>query len=67
MAFNMVMLYEGHGHYVMMIKVNPRDHTTFATASLDRTGIFSLYPHYTPPPYFVSFLFLCISFLYQEL
>lgn len=29
--------YEGHAHYVMMVKVNPKDANTFATASLDRS------------------------------
>jgi len=30
-------VFEGHGHYVMMIKINPKDTNTFASASLDRT------------------------------
>jgi WD40 repeat protein len=30
-------VFEGHGHYVMMVKINPRDTNTFATASLDKT------------------------------
>ena len=30
-------VFEGHGHYVMMVKFNPKDHNTFASASLDRT------------------------------
>lgn len=29
--------FEGHGHYVMCVKFNPKDTNTFATASLDRT------------------------------
>ena len=29
--------YEGHGHYVMQIALNPKDFSSFATASLDRT------------------------------
>ncbi|OMJ89059.1 hypothetical protein SteCoe_8885 [Stentor coeruleus] len=29
--------FEGHGHYVMQIVFNPKDYTTFASASLDRT------------------------------
>lgn len=29
--------YEGHGHYVMQIAFNPKDFSTFASASLDRT------------------------------
>jgi len=30
-------VFEGHGHYVMMVKINPRDTNTFASASLDKT------------------------------
>ena len=30
-------MFEGHGHYVMMVKINPRDTNTFASASLDKT------------------------------
>ena len=45
-------VYEGHGHYVMQIALNPKDYNTFATASLDKTikiwGISgSLTPHFT--------------------
>ena len=29
--------FEGHNHYVMQVKVNPKDTSTFASASLDRT------------------------------
>jgi len=29
--------FEGHGHYVMMVRINPKDTNTFATASLDRS------------------------------
>lgn len=29
--------FEGHAHYVMMCKFNPKDTNTFASASLDRT------------------------------
>ena len=29
--------FEGHTHYVMQIAINPKDDTTFASASLDRT------------------------------
>lgn len=35
--FECVQVYEGHVHYVMMVKVNPRDTNTFASASLDRS------------------------------
>ncbi|OQS01905.1 coatomer subunit beta' [Thraustotheca clavata] len=44
-------VFEGHGHYVMMAKFNPKDSNTFATASLDRTvrvwGLGSSHPHFT--------------------
>jgi len=46
-----VSLFEGHAHYVMMCKFNPKDTNTFASASLDRTvkvwGLGSPLPHYT--------------------
>lgn len=29
--------FDGHSHYVMMVKFNPKDNNTFASASLDRT------------------------------
>jgi len=29
--------YEGHSHYVMMVQWNPKDNTSFASASLDRS------------------------------
>jgi coatomer subunit beta' len=32
-----VQTYEGHAHYVMMSRINPKDTNTFATASLDRS------------------------------
>ena len=35
--FECTMWFEGHCHYVMMIRVNPRDTNTFASASLDKT------------------------------
>jgi coatomer subunit beta' len=35
--FNCVNTLEGHNHYVMQVKVNPKNTTTFASASLDRT------------------------------
>lgn len=31
------MLFEGHSHYVMQVKFNPKDSNTFASASLDHT------------------------------
>lgn len=30
-------IFEGHSHYVMQIKINPKDNNTFASASLDKT------------------------------
>jgi WD40 repeat protein len=30
-------VFEGHSHYVMQVALNPKDPSTFATASLDRT------------------------------
>jgi len=35
--FDCVQVFEGHSHYVMMVKINPRDTNTFASASLDKT------------------------------
>ena len=35
--FDCVQVFEGHSHYVMMIKINPRDTNTFASASLDKS------------------------------
>ncbi|KAJ5485194.1 hypothetical protein N7539_005182 [Penicillium diatomitis] len=32
-----VQVFEGHGHYVMGMAINPKDTNTFATACLDRT------------------------------
>jgi coatomer subunit beta' len=31
------MMFEGHSHYVMQVKFNPKDPNTFASASLDHT------------------------------
>lgn len=49
--FECVMVFEGHVHYVMMCKVNPRDTNTFASASLDRSikvwGLTSTSPHFS--------------------
>lgn len=36
-AWDCVMLFEGHSHYVMQVKFNPKDPNTFASASLDHT------------------------------
>jgi len=50
-GFDCTQLFEGHAHYVMMVKFNPKDTNTFATASLDRSikvwGLGSPLPHYT--------------------
>ena len=46
-----VQFFEGHTHYVMQVRFNPKDTNTFASASLDRTikvwGLNSSTPHYT--------------------
>ncbi|CCI11060.1 unnamed protein product [Albugo candida] len=43
-------VFDGHGHYVMMVKFNPKDTNTFASASLDRTvrvwGLGSSHAHF---------------------
>jgi coatomer subunit beta' len=45
------MTFEGHSHYVMMVKINPRDTNTFASGSLDRTikvwGLTAGTPHFS--------------------
>lgn len=50
-GFDCTQLFEGHAHYVMMVKFNPKDTNTFASASLDRSikvwGLGSPLPHYT--------------------
>jgi coatomer subunit beta' len=49
--FSLLQLYEGHAHYVMMVRFNPRDSNTFASASLDRSikvwGITAGTPHFS--------------------
>ena len=44
-------IFEGHSHYVMQVKFNPKDTNTFASASLDHMvkvwGIGSPTPHFT--------------------
>lgn len=35
--FECTQIFEGHSHYVMMLRVNPRDTNTFASASLDKS------------------------------
>lgn len=49
--FECVQIFEGHAHYVMMVRINPRDTNTFASASLDRTikvwGLSASTPHYS--------------------
>lgn len=45
------MVFEGHSHYVMQVKFNPKDPNTFASASLDYTvkvwSLSSPVPNYT--------------------
>ena len=49
--FECVQVFEGHVHYVMMVKINPRDTNTFASASLDRSikvwGLSAATPHFS--------------------
>jgi coatomer subunit beta' len=49
--WDLMQVFEGHIHYVMQVKFNPKDSNTFASASLDRTikvwGIGSSTPHFT--------------------
>jgi len=49
--FECTQFFEGHAHYVMQTKFNPKDTNTFASASLDRSikvwGLGSPQPHYT--------------------
>jgi len=49
--FECIQVFEGHVHYVMMIKINPRDTNTFASASLDRSikvwGLTAGTPHFS--------------------
>jgi coatomer subunit beta' len=49
--FICTQVFEGHSYYVMMVKFNPKDANTFASASLDRTikvwGIGSAHPHFS--------------------
>lgn len=50
-GFDCTQMFEGHSHYVMQVKINPKDTNTFASASLDQTikvwGLGSHVPHYT--------------------
>lgn len=50
-GFDCTQMFEGHNHYVMQVKINPKDSNTFASASLDRSikvwGLGSHVPHYT--------------------
>lgn len=49
--WDLLRVFEGHVHYVMMVKINPRDTNTFASASLDRTirvwGLTANVPHFS--------------------
>ena len=50
-GFDCTQIFEGHAHYVMQVKFNPKDSNTFASASLDRSikvwGLGSPTHHYT--------------------
>lgn len=45
------MLFDGHSHYVMQVKLNPKDPNPFASASVDHSvkvwNLTSLVPNYT--------------------
>ncbi|RYY70415.1 hypothetical protein EON63_22640 [archaeon] len=44
-----LIFYLGHSHYVMMVRINPRDSNTFCSASLDKTikvGMLEYNMHY---------------------
>ncbi|CAI5736195.1 unnamed protein product [Hyaloperonospora brassicae] len=49
--FACTQVFEGHGHYVMMVKFNPKDAHSFASACLDRTvrvwGLGSSHAHFS--------------------
>jgi len=49
--FECTQFFEGHSHYVMQVKFNPKDTNNFASGSLDRTikvwALGSPVPHYT--------------------
>jgi len=49
--WNCTKVFEGHAHYVMMVRFNPKDANTFASASLDRTvkvwGLGASDPHFS--------------------
>mmetsp|Transcript_5126 Transcript_5126/g.11478 ORF Transcript_5126/g.11478 Transcript_5126/m.11478 type:complete len:941 (+) Transcript_5126:66-2888(+) len=50
-SFDCTQVFEGHAHYVMQVKFNPKDTNTFASASLDRSikfwGLGAHTPHFT--------------------
>lgn len=52
-------LQSGHSHYVMMIRINPRDTNTFASASLDKS--IKVWSVSTPTPHFSlgTYIFSC--------
>eukprot|EP00617_Octactis_speculum_P022210 CAMPEP_0185743254 /NCGR_PEP_ID=MMETSP1174-20130828/926_1 /TAXON_ID=35687 /ORGANISM="Dictyocha speculum, Strain CCMP1381" /LENGTH=988 /DNA_ID=CAMNT_0028415799 /DNA_START=33 /DNA_END=2999 /DNA_ORIENTATION=+ len=50
-SWECTQIFEGHAHYVMMVKFNLKDTNTFASASLDRTikvwGLGAATPHFS--------------------
>jgi len=50
-GWDCTQVFEGHAHYVMMVRFNPKDTNTFASASLDRSikvwGLGSAMPHFS--------------------
>ena len=57
--------YEGHSHYVMQVKFNPKDSNTFASCSLDNTikvwGLNTSSPYYTLNEHKAGVNCLCYS------
>lgn len=57
--------YEGHSHYVMQVKFNPKDSNTFASCSLDNTikvwGLNTSSPYYTLSEHKAGVNCLCYS------
>jgi len=64
-GWDCTQVFEGHAHYVMMVKFNLKDTNTFASASLDRTvrvpkrtcRSISMRPSYTARPQHILDLF----------
>jgi len=63
-GFECTQFFEGHSHYVMQVKFNPKDTNTFASASLDRSikvwGLGSAASYFLHKP--ASFIFIFTNF-----